>query len=334
MNLKTIAKEAGVSVMTVSNVINGKYGKVSDETRKRIEVIIEKYNYKPNQNARTLVGAKSNMIGMILNASEYDFTDNPYYCNLIGMLEPRFGKYGYFFLVKSIDSIQEAVSVINTWNVEGVIFVGLFEEDLQKIKNEIKVPFICMDTFVNLAGVSCISVDDEQGGYEATNYLIANGHKKILFVSPQANVNGGVVKERYDGYKRALYEAGLIQELQVIEVTHCTVEEGEKLSQRIIELGVTAVFATADILAIGIMKGLKSLGKRIPDDVSVIGFDNLEVSKLVTPSLTSINQKVSQKVDVAIDMLLKMLNGQISEGKNVRIKPDIIYRESVRKLDK
>lgn len=333
MNLKMIAKEAGVSVMTVSNVINGKYGKVSDKTRERIEAIIEKYNYTPNQNARTLVGAKSRLIGMILNVNEDGYIDNPYYCNLIGMFESRLGKHDYFLLVKSIGSMREAVSVINTWNVEGVIFVGLFEENVQLIKDEINIPFICIDTFVNLEGVSCISADDAQGGYEATKYLIANGHEKILFVSPKINING-VVKERYDGYCRALREACLIQEMQVLEVNRCTVEEGEQLAQRIVELGVTAVFATADILAIGIMKGLEALGKCVPDDVSVIGFDNLDVSNLVTPSLTSINQQVPQKVDVAIETLLEMLNGQTLAGKTVKIKPDIVYRESVKKLNK
>ncbi len=328
-----IAKEAGVSVMTVSNVINGKHGKVSDTTRKRIEAIIEKYNYTPNQNARTLVGAKSRMIGMILNVSEDIFIDNPYYCNLIGMIEPRLGKHDYFLLVKSVGSMREAVSIINTWNVEGVIFVGLFEEDVQVIKDEINIPFICMDTFVDLEDVTCISADDAQGGYEATKYLIANGHEKILFVSPQINING-VVKERYDGHCMAMREAHLIQEVQALEVKGCTVEEGEQLAQRIVELGVTAVFATADILAIGITKGLEALGKCVPDDVSVIGFDNLDVSKLVTPSLTSIDQRVPQKVDVGIETLLELLNGQTTAGETVKIKPNLVCRESVKNLKK
>ena len=122
--------------------------------------------------------------------------------------------------------------------------------------------------------------------------------------------------------------------IKTLEVNRCTVEEGEQLAQRIVELGVTAVFATADILAIGIMKGLEALGKCVPDDVSVIGFDNLDVSNLVTPSLTSINQQVPQKVDVAIETLLEMLNGQTLAGKTVKIKPDIVYRESVKKLNK
>ena len=328
-----IAKEAGVSVMTVSNVINGKQGKVSATTRAKIEEIIKKYNYTPNQNARTLVGAKSRLIGLIFHATANGFVDNPYYGQLIGMIEPRLGQEGYFLLVKSTQTIQEALSVIKTWNVEGVIFVGLFERDVIAVKNELKIPFICLDTFAKLEGITCISADDQLGGYEATHYLIENGHEKLLFLSPKINQDG-VVKERYEGFQRALTESGLLHQAKYLEVEKCTLEAGKNIAKQVAQLEVTAVLVTADILAIGLIQGLKMLGKSVPDDISVIGFDNLEVSQLITPSLSSIDQQLSKKVDVAIQQLVKLLKSPDCIGEVIKIKPNLVSRESVKVLNR
>lgn len=326
-----IAKEAGVSVMTVSNVINKKHGKVSATTRAKVEEIIKKYNYMPNQNARTLVGAKSRLIGLIFHGIGDGFVDNPYYGQLIGMIEPRLGQAGYFLLVKSTQTIQEALTVIKTWNVEGVIFVGLFEDDALALKNELKIPFICLDTFANHEGITCISSDDQLGGYEATRYLIENGHEKLLFLSPKINQDG-VVKERYEGFEQSLTEVGLLHQAQTLEVEKCTLEAGKHISRQVAQLEVTAVLVTADILAIGLIQGLKLLGKSIPDDFSVIGFDNLDICELITPSLCSIDQQLSKKVDVTIESMIKSLKATPEDNQQIKIKPKLVSGNSVRTI--
>ena len=159
------------------------------------------------------------------------------------------------------------------------------------------------------------------------------GHENLLFLSPKINQDG-VVKERYEGFQRALAESGLLHQAKYLEVEKCTLEAGQTIAKQVAQLEVTAVLATADILAIGLIQGLKMLGKSVPDDISVIGFDNLEVSQLITPSLSSIDQQLSQKVDVAIQQLVKLLKSPDTISEVIKIKPNLVSRESVKVLNR
>lgn len=299
VTLKTIAEEAGVSTVTVSNVIHKKYGKVSPEKLELINEIIKKYNYVPNANARSLASKKSHIIGIIIPyvPEDQNFLSSPYNMEIVGVLETAIRGKGYFTMIRSVGNVTEAIPIMQSWNVDGAIILGASEGDVEYAMQELTLPVVFVDSYSNCPHIN-VGVEDERGGYLATRFLINNGHKKIWFAGPYVNKDGkGVIQERYRGYIHALKENNLLSEARWINAYSteysCGIEVGKEIANE--KEHPTAVFVTSDIVALGITEGLRLSGISVPDEISVVGFDNLPEGQYAFPKLTSISQNIPKK---------------------------------------
>ncbi len=334
ITMKEIAEEAGVSIVTVSNVIHENYNRVSTENIEKINKLIEKYHYVPNSNARSLAMKKSRIIGVVIpnvNANE-NFLKSPFNAEIIGILERVIRDAGYYLMVRSVDKTVDAIPLISSWNVDGVVFLGAFKEDVIAIKKRLNLPMVFVDTYGNGIDFVNIGSEDMQGGYLATGYMIGKGHSNIVFVGPTIN-DEGVIKQRYLGYEKAMTEHGLDSYIKTISVTSTSYEAGIDVAKKIafMDEDVTGIFATADILGIGIIEGLRQIGKQVPDDISIVGFDNLPESVYCFPKLTTISQNMDEKAKTIGDTILSMVGDKDNNTSIDSIKMDVnlIERNSV-----
>ncbi|WP_026492756.1 MULTISPECIES: LacI family DNA-binding transcriptional regulator [unclassified Butyrivibrio] len=335
MNIKTIAQRAGVSTATVSNVMNGNFGKVSAETRKRIEDIIKETGYKPNVMARSLVKKESRLIGVVVPYMGRDdtFFDNPYNANIIASLEQVIRSRDYYMLLRCVGDPNEIVTILSSWNVDGAIFLGIVKEEVHEIKESIDIPMVFLDTYAPEEKIVNVGIEDYRGGYLSAKYLIGKGHRKIALVTPEIS-DEGVIRERYDGFFDACKESGVKFTTKDIFNSDTYYKNAMQVGQDIAfgGGGYTAVACMSDLVAFGVVEGLKQCGMKVPNDVSVIGFDNLNHCELVTPKLTSIAQDIGLKAQRAGDHLFKMIGGAdfvFDERLPIRV----VERQSVRNLN-
>ncbi len=335
ITLKDIAKEAGVSTVTVSNVINGRNKKVSLATIEKVNEIIDKYNYSPNATARSLAMKKSKIIGVVIpNVDEMEnFLENSYNAEMLGVLERIIRKNGYYLMVRCVKEATEILPTLSNWNVDGAIFLGIFKEDAAEIRKRMKCHMIFLDTYFEGMKLANIGVDDYKGGYLAGKHMLANGHSKIAFAGPH-NSSEGVIQERYRGFSDVMLEWGLEVPQERIFIADTFYEHGIAVGKKIAisKENITAVVSMSDMLALGIMEGLRLSGMKIPEDISIIGFDNSPECRYSTPQLTSVSQNIPMKAELAVDYLLQMIDENKNMIIDVKVDVEIVERQSVRRL--
>ncbi|WP_027728721.1 LacI family DNA-binding transcriptional regulator [Treponema sp. C6A8] len=336
LTLKDIAKEAGVSVMTVSNVINGKKSKVSKETIERVQKIIKDMHYTPNLNARSLAKHESRLIAVFVStyvSAENVFKD-PYVSDLFGEIESAIHENGYYTIIQTVDDRQHAINLLQNWQADGAIFISDQNIDDMKYYTEYcQCPLVFIDS-MNTSGADymTVEIDDKKGGYLATKYLIENGHKKIGFAG-FLDQKDSVIKERYKGYVKAMQESGLkkfIKQIQTATGYEDGISWGAALARK--EMDLTAVFATADLFALGLVEGARQGGLSVPQDLSVVGFDNLSLCRFVSPRLTTISQDISHKGRAAVELLLKAIKKEEITEKRIVCDLSLEEHETVRKI--
>lgn len=335
ITIKDIAKEANVSPTTVSNVIHKNYKHVSLETIKKVEKIIEEKGYIPNMIARSLVKRNSKIIGVInclIPSERGSFIQDPFHTAFLGGVEKELSRRGYFIMLRTINEKDELIALLKNWNLDGIIMTGIFEDEIYETLKKTEIPVVLIDSYVEDGKFLKVGLEDFKGGYLATKYLIEKGHKNILFVSPKIKPKG-VLEERLKGYKKALEDFNIPFKVDNIYEHSTKIDEcitlGKELSKR---NDFTAIFVTADIMAAGIMSGLHEGGVRIPEDISIIGFDDLEISLITSPRLTTIHQDVEKKGVIAARMLTDYLEGKPVKERCVILPVKIVERESVRDL--
>lgn len=335
MTLKDIAKEVGVSSVTVSNVINGNYKKVSAETIKNIEEVIQKYNYKPNATARSLAMKKSNIIGFIIpNVEEDDnFLKSPYNAEILGVFENYVRNKGYYLMVRCVKSCLDIISLFSTWNVDGLIFLGAYKDEVEEIRKKMQLPLVFLDTYFDGLDTVNVGADDFKGGYLAAKYLIARGHKNIAFTGPDFN-KSAVINERFKGFSQAVEESNLELVPERIYTANTSYDDGIEVGKKIAfsSENITAIVSMSDILALGCMEGLRLSGKIVPDDISIIGFDNLPECRYSNPKLTTVSQNISLKAEKMANYLFMMIESKEQIVINDKVDVEIIERQSVRTL--
>ncbi|MDF2484129.1 MAG: transcriptional regulator, LacI family [Herbinix sp.] len=331
--IKDIANIVGVSCTTVSNVIHGRSGRVSAETIERINDAIDKLGYVPNMSARSLVSSSSKVIGMIshLTANTKEtIIEDPFHSAFIGSIEKTLRENGYYLMLRAVETTADLSAFLRNWNVDGLFFTGVFEDEFYYTLKDLNIPIVLIDSYVPSSSMCNIGLEDYRGGYTATKYLIEHGHRKIAFASPPIKIRG-VVSERFQGYKDALSEASIEfspellfeQELD----TETTINLGQRLADR---SDITAVFATADILAAGIMAGIQLSGKSVPEDISVIGFDDINLCRLTSPTLTTIHQDAPLKGKLAVNFLIDLLDKNPLKEREVILPINLVERRSVK----
>lgn len=338
VNLQTIAKLAHVSKVTVSNVINGKYDKASKETIERIQRIIEVTGYRPSATARSLSMKQSHIIGVVipyLYANE-SFSVRPYNAHMLGYLERYIRNQGYYMMPRCVAQSFDALPDFATWNVDGAFVLELVAEDAMKLHDRLNIPAVFIDTYASDGTLATVCVDDRRGGYLAAKHLLDMGHRKIAFVSPTLTEHSGVMQERHRGFVDALREHGMAFDPEQHIVTESVLyEQGVEAGRQIAASGqgFTAAAVMADMLALGVMEGLRSGGKRVPEDVSVMGFDDLPECHYSYPKLTSISQHLEEKARCAGEYLFSMLREGAAVSGNRRVDVALAERESVRRLE-
>lgn len=338
MILKDIAEKAGVSMMTVSNVINGKHNRVSPKTAERITKIIEECNYVPNLTARSLTVKSSHIIGIIVPIGEkrdgVNYFDNPYVSTMVGIIETILNDNGYYAMIRSAYGLDDVITLLKNWNVDGVIFLHpLFTPNFSLILNDIlkkhPLPIVIFDRFVDNPNIISITTDDQKGSYLSTKYLINHGHTRIAFVADYED--NPILTARLDGYKQALRERDILVKDEYIfsypvDYENC-ISAGHAIADS--NLGITGVVTTADICAIGIMEGARLGGLRVPTDLSVIGFDNLKLCSYTTPKLTTVSQHTTRKATLAATLLLEKIQTGSVANNHIEMDVEIVERQSV-----
>lgn len=333
--IKDIAQVVGVSCTTVSNVIHGRSGRVSAETIEKINQAIDELGYIPNMSARSLVSNSSKVIALISHLTgnkKSSIMEDPFHSVFIGNAEATLRENGYYLMVRTVETTADLLAFLRNWNVDGLFCTGIFQDSFFEKLIELNVPTVLIDSYVEHPNIRNVGLEDYKGGYIATKYLIEKGHHHIAFASPIIKERG-VVSERFLGYKDALAEYSipfnptLIFEQELDFDT--TFALGCEIAKR---KEITAVFATADILAAGIMAGIQKCGKKIPHDISIVGFDDLNICRLTSPNLTTIHQDASLKSKIAVNLLVELLENKSAKNHKTILPVHLIERDSVKSL--
>lgn len=323
--LKDIAKEAGVSVMTVSRVVNMRYSEVSEENIAKIKSIIEKLGYVPNSSARSLSSKSSKIISIIIQGTD-NVLESPYNATMLGHIVQHIQECGYNAMVHFINDYTDVTKHLQSWNAEGAIFLGTFDKNIQQIQADNKIPLVFTDSYSSIRQLINIGIDDYKGGVLAAKHFIENGHRDFAFITPHTSVSQ-LIQQRLKGFQDTieaanlhLYPEHILEPLDIEETVNqlCAFKKP-----------VSAIFAAADNSAIELMDLLKLRGYRIPEDYSIIGFDNLPMCRYVSPRLTTISQDIKQKAQYALDVLFQHLKNPALPTQNIILNVELIQRESV-----
>ncbi|HKK47346.1 MAG TPA: LacI family DNA-binding transcriptional regulator [Balneolaceae bacterium] len=334
ISIKFIAEKSGFSPSTVSRVMNGnaREYRISEETEKKILRLADKYDYKPNPVAVSLRVKKSYTIGLVIPS-----LDNPFFVNVTSILNKELTKKGYnIILTESEDNPEVEAEVINQLlerNIDGLILIPCKEKDknigLLESKFEDGIPIICIDRYVKNSKIPYLTTNNEKGAYEGVKYLIERGHKKIACI--QGLVESTPSVDRKNGYLAALKEYGL--EPFFIGGDAFSIECGERETKKLLKNKEkpTAIFAMSSTIALGVMKTVNEFNYKIPDDFSLMGFDdNIFLDYLSTP-LTTIAQPVNEISERAVKALIDHLNGtlDLSNWSSAMLDTKIVHRKSV-----
>ncbi|MHB1652650.1 MAG: LacI family DNA-binding transcriptional regulator [Desulfitobacteriaceae bacterium] len=333
VTIRTVADLAQVSTATISRVLN-EPERVNDQTRERVLEAIRRLDYHPNELAKGLSSRTTNTIGVVVPGITKPFVSELYK----GIDQAIFEHKMHALLYDSArtpDSVRDAVLFLKQRQVDGVIISSAyFSEEHQLMVSRLQVPVVLVLTESQKPGMASFKVDDVTAAFDAVKYLIGRGHQRIALIGSALEENG-VGQQRYEGYRLALENAGLTLEPKLVELADFRFDSGyaamEELLARRAETHFTAVFALSDEMAIGAMCCIQDHGLRVPDDISVMGYDNLPVARMVKPRLTTVAQPFEQIGREAVNYLVQLIqNKEHPLERGVRYLPyQIIGRESV-----
>ena len=314
MTIKDIAKLAGVSVSTVSRVLNERPD-VSAENRQRVLSVIQEHNYIPNNSARNLVKTTSDSIGLIVKG-----ISNPFYTNIIHAIEAQINARGCNMVMQHISTQENELTVgammERDKRLQGIVFLGGRSNYTTAEIAPLNVPFVCC-SYTNQYGdllrsdYSSVSIADAEESYRAVMELYRAGHRRIaaLISSPD---DKSISQLRYQGYVDALKQCGIpVDEELVICSGDFDIEAGYRAMAKRLRKGLdfTAVFSISDIMAIGAMRALREAGYSVPADCSVIAIDGLEISDYIQPQLSTLCQPMTELGKHSVDILLDIIQG-------------------------
>ena len=332
VTLKDIAAEAGVSITTVSNVVHNRKNRVSPELVQKIESIIRREHYAPSMSARSLANDQSRIIGVISHLTPQNAgstVGDPFLGSLVDSLEKRTREEGYYLMIRAVEDPADLAFLSRRWRLSGLVLTGMFQDDFYRTTRELGVPYVLIDSYVDDPDACSIGLEDERGGYIATKHLLEKGHRSVAFASPSIRT-GGVIEKRFSGYRRALEEYGIPFDPSRVFTQEITAEEGRKLGRELAgRKDITGIFASADILAAGIIAGLNERGVSVPGDRSVVGFDDNYLAQLTVPGLTTVHQDAERKGALATELILKQLRNEPIEQKTVILPVHLVERGSV-----
>lgn len=335
VRIADIAEELGLSTATVSNVIHGKTKKVSEETTKRVQHLLEERGYIPSMAGILLAQNDSKIIGVIIQDDvkyEGRTLQDPFVYGSIDYLLETVQEHGFEMMIRRTRDCAEVVRYASMWNMSGLVMIGFCEQDYEEIRSKMHIPLVVYDGFFHeMKRFGNVSVDDFDGGYQMGKYLLAKGHRKILFLADNEIC---MDKERYEGLCAAVRdygphtEAGAVRQILPMARTE-RIRFYERLLPKLPEY--TAAFCASDYYAIEFMNVLARHGICVGKDFSVAGFDDIPMAERIVPALTTIRQDLKLRAQTAMKLLMLQKQKDISpEMLNVRIPVELVERDSVK----
>jgi LacI family transcriptional regulator len=328
VTLELIAREAGVSPSTVSRILNGT-ARVSDQKREAVERTIERFNFQPNLTARSLAMGQTHTIGVLTQ-----FMDSPFYGETMRGIEDALAETPYSPLFVSghwnLKTEQARMRLLNARRVDGVIVLTGLLSDEQLIGYAQRMPVVVTGRRLAAPRLASLDVDNFKGAHDATRHLVELGHRRIVCIAGPADHMDAA--ERLRGYRQALEDAGLPFSPELVVLSNFQETGGMLAINQLLEARAdfTAVFATNDQMAYGARLALYRRGVRVPDDISLVGFDDLPSSTYSMPPLTTVRQPVYEIGRLAARAMLKLLAG---EPADVAAPPlELVVRESTRRI--
>lgn len=331
-SIEEIANICNVSKATVSRVINNSPNGVGEETRKRVQKVIDTLNYRPNSLARSVATARSMMIGLIVPD-----VSNFFYPKIIRSVTDYMNEKGYAVIIGNSDynpekEADQLLSMIDK-RVDGIILCsGVSNATFLKDFKKYKVPLALIGrAFDSSLSDASIMGDNEKGAFKSANYLLEGGNRRIVYVEGNPNISGSI--QRLKGYQTALEAAGIPYDPGLVLSGEYSIEYGKEVADYLIDQKVDfdAVMTGSDLIAIGIVSRLIKRGVRVPEDKELVGFDNIELSGVFNPPLTTISKPHYDMAQHISRQLVNIIEGKKSSLPHMKVEPSLVVRETTRK---
>jgi LacI family transcriptional regulator len=327
ITLKMVAEKAEVSVNTASRAINNKPD-INLETKKRVLQIAKELGYVRNDTAVALRTRKTGTIGVVIADNR-----NPFYAEVLNGMEVAAREKNYHIILANTQrdyrKEEEAINLLLAKRVDGLLITPVQDRD-DDIKNliEANIPFVVVGRDFENIEVDAVYNDEVKGGFLAAEYLIKKGHKRI------ALINGFLYKSpakgRLEGYKKALNKYRISLDESLISVGDINIEDGYERTKQMLEknLDFTAIFAYNDMMAFGAMQAIKEKSLRIPEDIGLVGYDDILFSSLISPALTTIRLKKQELGVESVKLLFSRINGSREKTKKIMLDVELVKRKT------
>jgi len=325
--IKDVAALAGVSYTTVSHVINNSRP-VSDHARSEVADAIRKLSYVPSAIARSLKHRATATIGLLISNNT-----NPFFSELARGIEDACYQNGYSVILCNSDDDpkreQTYLRVLLERRIDGLIISSTGEDrNLAKQLSDIGIPFVVVDRPIPGLKANLVQIDHLNGGYLATKHLVSLGHRTIGCIA--GPYSAAVSLERVEGYRRALKQAGIPYRTTYVVESDFTCEGGYKAGSKLLKnRGLTAVFASNDLMGIGLLRLASELGLAVPHQLSIVGFDDIELCRYVHPALTSVGHSIQHQGELTARTLIELINqGGNAKVRRIALAPTLAVRDS------
>ncbi|MCG4281660.1 LacI family DNA-binding transcriptional regulator [Lacticaseibacillus saniviri] len=331
VTIREVAERAGISVTTASLILNGKGDRFSEKTRQKVKLAQQDLGYHPDYFAQGLVGQRRNSIGIVIP----DIL-NQFFANFVQSIEQEAIPQGYFPQVFSVNGFHENIDYFieqfSGGTQKGLILAapGASQEIVDKVQTSTNVPMVFTDQAEVTKNGDVVLINEAEAGEIIASHLLALGHRRIAIVLP--NDMAVNLFKRFSGYQAAFAKYNIPLPEELIFRTSFDPEGGRDVIQKIVQTDATAIIAINDDMAVGVYRGLQAQGKKIPDDYSVVGFDDIPLADFLTPPLTTMAQPINELGKMTVDMVLQRINEPKKAYKTVRLKAKLTVRESTREL--
>uniref|UniRef100_A0A831X1K2 LacI family transcriptional regulator n=2 Tax=Thermorudis TaxID=1649508 RepID=A0A831X1K2_9BACT len=329
VTVRQVAREAGVSVATVSHYLNGRYSEMSAATRERVQATIERLGYRPNELARSLARRRTATIGLIISS----LTNSLYPLVILGA-EAACRRAEYSLLLADapdVESERRAVDLMRRKQVDGLILfsislIGIANEHLFRAQAEGTPVVVINRDLPAEAPISQIQFDNFRGAYLATKHLIELGHRRIAHITHPLNRFTAI--SRRAGYTAALAEAGLEHDPSLVVSGDYSFESGYEATRSLLERQPSAVFVGSDAMAAGALRALRDTGREVPRDLSLVAFGNPDYIRYSTPALTTVDLPIAEAGAIAVELLLERIGEPEAPAQTRVLQPKLLIRET------
>lgn len=328
-NLEQVAKHAGVSRSTVSRVVNDDPN-VNAETRERVRAIIKKLNYQPNAAARGLAAGRTRVLGLVIPMTVSALFTDPYFPLLIQGVSSASSAREHSVMLWLAEPEYERRTirqVLHNGMIDGVLVASQRVDDpvIDALVRS-ALPFVLIGRHPSNAQVSYVDVDNQASARQAVAYLFRMGRRRVATITGPKNMIAGA--DRLEGYLGAVRAMGLTPDPELAVESDFTEEGGYVAAQRLMRCDMDAIFCASDAMAAGALRALAENGKRVPEDVAVVGFDDMPFSARTTPSLTTVRQPIRSAGSVAAEMLIELIGHRDSPPRRVLLPTELVIRGS------